>query len=194
MTTIPADIREKAPLASISNRIDSGSLLRFQRRQATHRNVMTRHELGLHDLDGLDDDVTIDHYGPPTSRSIDDILVPVAGGPNTDAVLGLARNLASNWNASLTLLTVLPGDADTDRRHTAEDRLEDYANTLDEVRVETRLETGDDIAGIITALTDRFELVVIGDSDQSLFQRFFYNSIPERLEKNTRAPIFAVRR
>ncbi|MFB6227811.1 MAG: universal stress protein [Halobacteriales archaeon] len=155
---------------------------------------MTRHELGFDDLDGLDGDVTVDRFGPSTHRSIDDILVPVAGGPNTDAVLGLAGNLASSWDASITLLTVVPEDADTGRKRTAENRLEDYADTLDGIRVETRIETGDDVVAIVTALTERFELVVIGDSERSLFQRFFGSSIPDRLGRNTRAPIFVISR
>jgi nucleotide-binding universal stress UspA family protein len=153
---------------------------------------MTRHELGLGDLDGLDDDVTVDRYGPATRRSISDVLVPVAGGPNTDAVLGLAGNIASSWDASITLLTVLPEDADTDRKRAAGDRLEDYASTLEGVRVETRLETADDVVDSIAALTERFELVVIGDSEQSLFGQFFHSSIPDRLDRNARAPILVV--
>lgn len=155
---------------------------------------MTRHELGLGDLDGLDGNVTIDRYGPATHRSIDDVLVPVAGGPNTDAVLGLAGNIASSWDASITLLTVLPEDATAGRERTAKDRLEDYASTLDGVRVETRLRTADDVVASITALTERFELVVIGASEQSLFGQLFHSSIPDRLDRNAQAPIFVVSR
>jgi nucleotide-binding universal stress UspA family protein len=155
---------------------------------------MTRHELGLDDLDGLDSGVTVDRYGPATHQSIDEILVPVAGGPNTDAVLGLAGNIASSWDASITLLTVVPENADTDHKRTAENRLEDYASTFDGVRVETRLETADDVVASITALTERFELVVIGDSEQSLFGQFFHSSIPDRLDRNAQAPILVVSR
>ncbi|MFB6296538.1 MAG: universal stress protein [Halobacteriales archaeon] len=196
MTTVPADMRaiRRALLESISTRTDQASALEFRRRRATSRNAIARHELGLYDLEGLDDDVTIDHRGPPTSRSIDEILVPVAGGPNTEVALGLAGNIASSWNASITLLTVLPEDAGEEHRRTAGERLEGYADTLDGVQVDTRLETGDDVVAAITALTDRFELVVIGGSERSLFQRVFHSSIPDRLDRNTRAPIFVVSR
>lgn len=155
---------------------------------------MVRHELGLYDLDGLDDEVTIDHFGAPTSRSVSEILVPVAGGPNTEDALILAGNLATGWNASVTILTVLPRSADEDRKRAARDRLQVYADTLDGVPVETRLEAGDDVVATITALTDEFELVVIGGSEQSLFRRIFRGSIPDRLNKNTRVPIFVVSR
>jgi nucleotide-binding universal stress UspA family protein len=194
MTTASADIWGRTPLASISNHTDVASPLRCRRRQDPDRDVMTRHELGLHDLDGVDDAVTVDYYGPSIHRAIDEILVPVAGGPNTDAVLGLAGNLASSWDASVTLLTVLPEDADSEHRRAAEARLEDYTGEFDGVRVETRLETGEDVVAIITALTDRFELVVIGDSEQSLFGRFFTSSIPDRLDRDSQAPIFVVSR
>lgn len=192
MITPPTDNWEKPPIAAISNHTDSDSPLWSCRRRGTNRDVLTCHELGLDDLDGLDGDVTVDRYGPSSHRSIDAVLVPVAGGPNTDAVLGLAGNVAASWGASITLLTVLPEGADTDHKRTARDRLEDYAGTFENVRVETRLETADDVVASITALTERFELVVIGDSEQSLFGRFFYSSIPDRLDSNTRAPIFVV--
>jgi nucleotide-binding universal stress UspA family protein len=191
MIRVPTAVRGVSPVVSIRDRTDSNALLQSRRRAAS-RDVMTRHELGLGDLDGLDDDVTVDRYGPATRRSIDDVLVPVAGGPNTDAVLGLAENIASSWDASITLLTVLPEDAGTDRKRAAGDRLEDYASTLEGVRVETRLETADDVVDSITALTERFELVVIGDSEQSLFGQFFHSSIPDRLDRNARAPILVV--
>ncbi len=194
MTTAPTDIQGRTPLALISNRIDMYVPLQFHRRQDADPEVMTHHELGLHDLDGVDDDVAVEYYGPSIHRSIDEILVPVAGGPNTDAVLGLAGNLASSWDASVTLLTVLPEDPDSEREHAARRRLEDYAGEFDGIQVETCLEAGDDVVTIITGLTERFELVVIGDSEQSLFGRFFHSSIPDRLDRNTRAPIFVVSR
>lgn len=164
-----------------------------RRRDLNRQDATVRHELDLDDLDGLED-VSIDRYGPSSSRTIESILVPVAGGPNSDVALRFARNIATSWGASLTLLTVLSTSADDEERRDAEDRLRDYADSVTEVPVETRLETDGDVVSTIAAATEEHELVVIGGSEQSLFQRFFSGSIPERLGRETRAPIFVLSR
>jgi nucleotide-binding universal stress UspA family protein len=152
-----------------------------------------RHELGLGDLSGIESEVTLEQYGPTTRRAIESILVPVAGGPHSDVAVRLAANIAESWNASVQLLTVVPPSADQGERADAEARLRTYAETVEAVPVDTRLETRDDVVAAIADLTRSHELVVIGASEGSLFRRFFRGTVPERLGSESRVPIFVVK-
>lgn len=166
----------------------------FHLRHSRSSQAAARHELDLDDLDDLDDDVSIDLYGPSTHKTIESVLVPVAGGPNTDVAITFARNIARSWTASITLLTVLPATAGDAERADAEADLAGYAEGIEGVSVETRVETGADVVATIADLTDSHELVVIGASESPLFRRFFRGTIPERLETASRAPLFVVDR
>lgn len=152
-----------------------------------------RHELGLGDLSGIESEVTLEQYGPTTRRTIESILVPVAGGPHSDVAVRLAANIAESWDAAVQLLTVLAPSADDRERSDAEARLRTYAETVEVVPVETRVETRDDVVSALADLTRRHELVVIGASEGSLFRRFFRGTIPSRLGSASGAPIFVVK-
>jgi nucleotide-binding universal stress UspA family protein len=166
---------------------------RAKRRGAYTGDAIVRHEFGLDDLVGLDE-LTIERYGPPASQRIESILVPVAGGPNSDAAVALASNVAAGWDASVTLLTVVPTDATDERTETAETTLRDYADEAAVDTVETAVVASDDVVSTIAGESDAHDLLVVGASERSLFARVFRGSIPERLGETTRAPMFVVSR
>ena len=193
MTAFP---RQSRPAESREVLARSPRLLPIARFLGTARkstDATVRHELGLGDLSGIDSEVTLEQYGPTTRRAIESILVPVAGGPHSDVAVRLAANIAESWDAAVQLLTVVPPSADERKRADAEARLQTYADTVDAVPVDTRLETRDDVVAAIADLTRAHEIVVIGASEGSLFRRFFRGTVPERLGSASQAPIFVVK-
>lgn len=163
----------------------------LKRRAGYTSDVIVRQEFGLTDVAGLED-VTIEHYGPGTNRAINSLLVPVAGGPNSRAAVALASSIASEWGASITLLTVISEDTTDDQRRDAGRRLDTYTDAVTGSTVETALVRSDDVVPTIAAESDTHELLVIGASERSLFERFFSGSVPNELRQETHAPIFVV--
>ncbi|MFC7164629.1 universal stress protein [Halospeciosus flavus] len=166
---------------------------RLTRRKASTGDAIARQEFGFTDVEALDD-VTITHYGPGTNQAINSILVPIAGGPNSDAAVTLASSIASEWAASITLLTVIPEGAADTQRQAANRRLETYAESMADSSVVTTLVRSDDVASAIATESVAHELLVIGASERSLFKRFFRGTIPEQLRQETHAPIFVISR
>ncbi|NIC00987.1 universal stress protein [Halobacterium sp. R2-5] len=170
----------------------SNPLLRHVNRQDAYTgDAIVRQEFGFTDVEGLED-VTINHYGPGTNQAISSIFVPVAGGPNSDAAVTLASSIASEWAASITLLTVIPEGATDNQRQVADQRLDTYAEMVADSSVVTTLVRSDDVVPTIAKESVAHELLVIGASERSLFKRFFGGTIPEQLGQETHAPIFVI--
>lgn len=166
-------------------------LTRVQRQDTYSSDAVVRQEFGLAGLDELDD-VTINHYGPGANQAINSILVPVAGGPHSEAAVVLADNIASELGASLTLLTIM-AEASTDAaERAASERLDEYTDIVAGSSVETAVVCSDDVVATIVQESDPHELLVIGASERSLFKRLFSGSLPNKLGRKTHAPIFVV--
>lgn len=164
---------------------------RLKRRAGYTSDAIIRQEFGLTDSEALED-VTINQYGPGTNQAINSVLVPVAGGPNSDAAVALANSIASEWGASIRVLTVVSKDPTDDLRRDAAERLDAYTDSVTESPVETTLVCSDDVVSTIAAESDAHEILVIGASERTLFKRFFSGSVPNKLRQKTRAPMFVV--
>lgn len=164
---------------------------RLNRRAGHTSDAIVREEFGLTDSEALED-VTINQYGPGAHQAINSVLVPIAGGPNSDAAVTLASSIASEWGASITLLTVVSEDATDDQRRDASRRLDAYTDIVTGGPVETALVRSDDVVSKLAAESQAHELLVIGASERSLFKRVFSGSVPNKLRQRTRAPMFVV--
>jgi|AntDeeMetagen681_2_1112603.scaffolds.fasta_scaffold18483_2 nucleotide-binding universal stress UspA family protein len=164
---------------------------RLNRRAGYTSDAIVRQEFGLTDSEALED-LTINQYGPGTNQAINSVLVPVAGGPNSDAAVVLASSIASEWAASITLLTVVPEDTTDDQRRDAGERLDAYTDIVTGSPVETTLVRSNDVVSKIAAESEAHELLVIGASERSLFKQFFSGSVPNKLRRQTHAPMFVV--
>jgi nucleotide-binding universal stress UspA family protein len=166
-------------------------LRRLNRRGGYTSDAIVRQEFGLSDSEALED-VTINQYGPGTNQAINSLLVPIAGGPNSDAAVTLASSIASEWDTSITLLTVVSEDATDDQKQSAVERLDAYTDSVTNSPVETTLVRSDDVVSTIAAESNAHEILVIGASERTLFKRFFSGSVPSKLRQKTRAPMFVV--
>ncbi|MEF8885164.1 MAG: amino acid permease [Haloarculaceae archaeon] len=100
------------------------------------------------------------------------LLVPTAGGPDSDLSAEVARLLADQFDSGVTLLYV----ADEGEEAEGERFLAEWAEDHDLRDAERRVETGDVERAIETAATDA-TLVVLGASERGLLQRLVGGSV-----------------
>ena len=99
-----------------------------------------------------------------------EVLVPTAGGPDSDLSAAIARVLAAEFDANVTLL------------HVAEDReegeafLREWAAEHDLADASLRVETGDTEAAIEAAATDA-TLIVLGATERGMLARLASDSV-----------------
>ena len=104
--------------------------------------------------------------GFDTSR----VLVPTAGGPDSDLSAVVAKQLQAQYDAEVTLLHVADDEA------TGRDFLEEWASNHGLTDVQFRVETGDVEAAIERAAEDA-SMVVIGATEQGLLSRLIRGSL-----------------
>ena len=100
------------------------------------------------------------------------ILVPTAGGPESDLSAEVVSLLQQEYGSKVTLLYV----ADEDEEATGADFLERWADEHDLGDAERRVETGDVETAIETAARD-CSLVVLGATERGLLQRLVSGSV-----------------
>jgi amino acid transporter/nucleotide-binding universal stress UspA family protein len=132
------------------------------------------------------------------------ILVPVGSGPHSRLGLSVAQQLATEWGADITAMTVQVGEghqkAQTDFDH---ESLELF-RTLAEDRVREALEEtgvaadvtaviGKDVAKAILDTAEGHDLIIIGASDEWTVRRWLFGSLPDEVANNADASVLMVR-
>lgn len=132
------------------------------------------------------------------------ILVPVGGGPHTKLGLKIAHQLAAQWRATITAMTVKVdreySDAvsafDLGSRHILQDFGEEFVcDLLKEVGVtaEIVVVTDTEISqGIIKTAPD-YDLIIIGASNEWAVRQWLFGSIPDRVANHVSVPVLMVR-
>ncbi|WP_225334770.1 amino acid permease [Halomicrobium urmianum] len=98
------------------------------------------------------------------------ILLPTAGGPDSDLSATVARLLADEYGAEVTLLNV------ADDREEGEAFLSEWAEEHDFTDADRRVETGD-VESAIERAADDSTLVVIGATEEGLLRRLVSGSL-----------------
>jgi amino acid transporter/nucleotide-binding universal stress UspA family protein len=133
--------------------------------------------------------VRVRKNGPPRR-----ILVPAAGGPNAALALEVAVSLARQQPepASVTTLFVAQSgnsqDADAGRA-----RLEALVAGVD-YPVDVEVVYGTGVVEGIRDVGGRYDLLVIGATEQGLFDRFIFGNIPERVAQECLQTTIMVKR
>ncbi|MFB6296284.1 MAG: amino acid permease [Halobacteriales archaeon] len=99
-----------------------------------------------------------------------EVLVPTAGGPDSDLSAAIATVLQAEFDADVTLLHV------ADSREAGEAFLEEWAAEHDLTDVSLRVETGDTEDAIETAAADA-TMVVLGATERGLLSRLASGSV-----------------
>ncbi len=129
------------------------------------------------------------------SRRFDRIVMPTAGGPHASLAAELVGHLAASTEVPVTVVNVVPPDADDARRRVAGQWMEQtVAGTPLEGRVEQRvIESKSVPAGLVRAAGDD-ALIVLGASREGIFSSVLVGDIPEKVARHARGPVAIVKR
>ncbi|NHX36350.1 MULTISPECIES: universal stress protein [Halolamina] len=118
------------------------------------------------------------------------ILVPVAGGPHTELTVRVARALAERENAWVELFTVVPADADADRRSAAAGHLAEARQYLGEFEeFDTWLYEADDPASAIAEQSAYYDAIVMGAPTKGRLKRVVFGSTPDSVDECVDIPV-----
>jgi nucleotide-binding universal stress UspA family protein len=132
------------------------------------------------------------------------ILVPVGSGPHSKLGLTLARQLAAEWGAEITALTVQMGRGHAEAKSDFDHESLELFQELAEERVAAALgETGaagdvtavigSDVAQAIIDSAEGHDLVIIGASDEWVVRQWLFGSLPDKVANQVSASVLMVR-
>lgn len=122
------------------------------------------------------------------------ILLAVAGGPHSGTAADVARRMAIDCDAWVDVLHVVPGDADPDRRETAETWVEaahDRVARPDSTA--TWILEADDAAEAIAEQSAYYDLTVIGAPTTGRLRRFVSGSTSRSIRDAASSVVLSVR-
>ncbi len=123
------------------------------------------------------------------------ILLPMAGGPNAVLAMDYASRLAEQWDARVTVMTVVDNDATVAEMDSAQEMLDvAVGQQRDNVRLQTRVvRAKSPVQGILTE-SAAHDLVMIGASREGVLDRVLFGDVPERVATESAIPIIIVKR
>ena len=126
------------------------------------------------------------------SRPIRRILCPTKGkGPHGKLVWELVKQLAAEFQAEATIMHVTPEG----KRGTIPERLKEAVSVEYEgFRYQVKIKRSADPIAEIQRESDEHDLVVIGSSESSVFQRILFGSKPMQIAEKCRCTVMMVRK
>ncbi|MDJ0831807.1 MAG: amino acid permease [Desulfobacterales bacterium] len=135
---------------------------------------------------------------------VERILVPVGGGPHTKLGLRVAQQLAAQWGASITAMTVKVGREyseaisafDTANQRFLQNFGEEFVrDTLKEVGVAAEIVAviDTDISQGIINISADFDLIIIGASEEWAVHQWLFGSIPDKVANHASVSVLMVR-
>jgi uncharacterized hydrophobic protein (TIGR00271 family) len=113
---------------------------------------------------------------------MDKILVPTAGGPNAAKAARLAMLLSQSYGSQVTALYVQSGQATSEQM---EENRQCVAQTLAGLEFshppEQKVITADSVIEGIVKEAAGYDLVLLGASEEALFDKFVFGSIPQQI-------------
>jgi uncharacterized hydrophobic protein (TIGR00271 family) len=133
-------------------------------------------------------DVVLAKDGTPID--VRSILLPTSGGPHATTAARLAVKLARKYGAELTVLYVSREGSGPEGRAHGEEMI---ARTLrgldvDELAV-PKVITAPGVVGGILNEANSHDLVMLGASEEGLFDRVLFGTIPERIARKSSVPV-----
>ncbi|MFW5948963.1 MAG: universal stress protein [Halolamina sp.] len=118
------------------------------------------------------------------------ILVPVTGGPNTELTVRVARVLAEHTGAWVELFTVVPEDADADRRSAGAEHLATARRLLGEFEeFDTWLYESADPAAAIAEQSAYYDAIVMGAPTKGRLKRIVFGSTADSVDESVDIPV-----
>jgi amino acid transporter/nucleotide-binding universal stress UspA family protein len=125
-------------------------------------------------------------------REVKRVLFPLRGtGPHSELAVEALDLIAKKYNAEVTILHVLrTGKDQTDAR----DMIESIAEQIPDVRCSVQIVESDDPAISIFNESKNHDLLVIGATNETRFQRLLFGSVPEVIAKHCPSTVLMVKR
>jgi len=125
-------------------------------------------------------------------RQIKGILFPVRGiGPHSELAVEILNLVAERYDAVVTILHVLGKGKD---RTDAREMVESLAEQMPDVRCIVRIVESEDPAISIFNESKNHDLLVIGATNETRFQRLLFGSVPEVITKHCPNTVLMVKR
>ncbi len=118
------------------------------------------------------------------------ILVPVAGGPNSALALETALMLASGSDTQITLFSVITGDKPFDPASLLNRDFSNY--DVQESNLSAKSIPGKDVRQAILDESESYDMVVIGASQKPLLSHVFRGTLPEEVAEKCPKPLIMV--
>ena len=137
-------------------------------------------------LQRLPCDVYVERIGT-TADGVDSLLLPVAGGPHLVPAATMAKAIALQNDASVSLVSVAAGDVSSDaaRDFLVEAREVVESVTGPPVPIEEYHATGDGVAEVLVREAAGHDIVVFGATRQGALRRRIVGSIPRAVAEET---------
>jgi amino acid transporter/nucleotide-binding universal stress UspA family protein len=141
-------------------------------------------------------DIALVRFGEP--RPLRSILVPVSAGPNSRRALKMAVSMARQAEggpAQVHVVTVVPHGSPEHIRVRARQAVASALNgSADYEHLTIDLVEGHDIAEAILTKSNGYDMVVMGATEEPLFQNLLTGSIPARVAKQAGITVIIVKR
>lgn len=139
------------------------------------------------------DTVVVSERG--TLDELRSVLVPIAGGPHTDAVLAVAGDVASAHDASVELLHVVDENPSTETTTAAQELLSNGASSLpSSLRTTSTVVEDADVVDPIRDASTEHDCTIIGAPTKGRLKRFVLDSHAEQIADAARNTVAMVRR
>lgn len=119
------------------------------------------------------------------------ILVPTAGGPDSELSAEIARLLRAEYGSEITLLHVVDGDEEVER---ARQFLTGWAAERRLSSIETRIETSGDVEDAIRTAASEHTMVIIGATERGLLTRLLHGSLAFDVVDSLEIPVLLAER
>lgn len=129
-------------------------------------------------------DVLVDRMRNGTDGPPGSILVPVTGGRHSGFAAAIAGSIGRRYDASVTLLHVLPTSPSAVERDRADAVFEATEDQLRSVTVERSAPVSENVPGTITNETGEHDLTVIGASEGNLLRQKLVGSVTDAVARH----------
>lgn len=139
-------------------------------------------------------DVLVERIKTPRP-TVENVLVPVAGGPHDELAAEAAASVATEQNADVTLLHVHQPEESDRTRAEAKSTLAETAKRFDDDRsVDRVLVEHASVAGTITDWTSEHDLTVLGVSRGGLLQRKLLGTVSKAVGRHAAGSVLLAKR
>lgn len=138
-------------------------------------------------------DVYLERVGT-RANGVESILLPTVGGERMEPGARLATAVAAANDATVAVVSYVSSDADEEEYERRTQDVEETVAMLDDVAVESAVESADDFADAITTAAMDHDLVVIGSTRQRTIRRRVIGNVARTVGEEAEPPVVIANR